>query len=436
MSRSPQRTARAVDVERALNLGRALHAQGRVQDAFAHYQAALAAAPEHPDALHLIGVAYLGLGQADFGIAFLRRAIARKPDDGDFRVNLAQALARQGQTAAAAAEMEAACALRPGDAPAHAGLAALREALGQPSAAESAYAAALEIDPKRAEWHEALARLRYRRGALPEAMASAESACALSDAVRMRLNMGFALPGSPLPRPSPAGLLDVSPLLDAAATERACEELDLLVIDDFLPDPMAFRETALRLCERHGSFQQGVNFPGVQTPPQPCGETMQRIASLLGKPLKWDSPDTGALRISLAQDEARADVHVDNPTLPDIYGGVLHLTLPEHSCGGTGFYRHRRSGWARRPDESALRAAGHTSFLDFQKRNLPPNKRQPFATWQREREATWELLFEVPTRFNRLVVFRSDFFHAVGSLCGDTLASGRMVQLFHFESAA
>ena len=94
MSRSLSRPPSAADVETLLNQGRALHAQGRLPEAFAQYQAALAAAPEHPDALHLVGVAYLGLGQAAFGTAFLRRAIARKPDDGDFRVNLANALAR------------------------------------------------------------------------------------------------------------------------------------------------------------------------------------------------------------------------------------------------------------------------------------------------------------------------------------------------------
>jgi hypothetical protein len=125
---------------------------------------------------------------------------------------------------------------------------------------------------------------------------------------------------------------------------------------------------------------------------------------------------------------------VDNPTLPHIYGSVLHLTLPEHCSGGTSFYRHRGSGWARRPDAATLRAAGYALFLDFQKRNLPPNRRQTFAEWKGQRDATWELLFEVPTRFNRLVVFRSDFFHAISGLYGDQLANGRLVQLYHFET--
>ena len=37
-------------------------------------------------------------------------------------------------------------------------------------------------------------------------------------------------------------------------------------------------------------------------------------------------------------------------------------------------------------------------------------------------------------RFNRLVVFRSDFFHAITELFGDRAENGRLVQLLHFEA--
>lgn len=86
---------------------------------------------------------------------------------------------------------------------------------------------------------------------------------------------------------------------------------------------------------------------------------------------------------------------------------------------------------------SALRRSlpeGYASLLEFQKRNLPPNRRMPFAQWLQRREATWEWLFEVPMRFNRLVMFRSDFFHAITTLFGDSFENGRLVQLFHFEA--
>lgn len=429
----PKPARPAVDVERLLAQGRELHAQGRLKDAFSRYQAVLAAEPANDQALHLAGVCYLGLGMADIGMAFLRDAITKRPDAADYRVNLASALSRQGQLADAAAELAQACTLRPADAEARAELAGLQQALGRATEAEASYLLAINTGPARAEWHEALARLQYQRWAATEALASAESAYALSDTARQRLTLGFVQPDTATPRPPAAGLLRATSALDFAALEAAAAERDLLVVDDFLPDPLAFRAQALALCEQAATYQQGANFPGVQTPPQPCMAAMQRIADWLGQPLKWDSPDTGALRASLASDAARADVHVDSPTQPHIYGGVLYLSLPEHCQGGTSFYRHRATGWAGRPDAATLKASGYGSFLDFQKRHLPPNRKQSFADWERQRDATWEQLFEIPMRFNRLIVFRSDFFHAISGLFGDSLANGRLVQLFHFE---
>ena len=46
----------------------------------------------------------------------------------------------------------------------------------------------------------------------------------------------------------------------------------------------------------------------------------------------------------------------------------------------------------------------------------------------------WEPVLELPMRFNRLIIFRSDFYHAVTELFGTTVDDGRLVQLFHFEA--
>ena len=432
--RAAPAAAHPVDADAALAQGRALHAQGRLSEAFSLYQAVLSAQPENPDALHLLGVAYLGLRQPALGIAFVRRAIARRPDAADYRMNLATALLQLGQAPEALAEMQRACELRPDDAQGLAMLGGLCVQLERFDEAERRYAAAVALQPDQGAWHEALARLRYLRWAMPEAVQEAQRALALAPRIAERLNMGFAQAESPAPQASPALLLNAAATLDAAALERACIERDLLVIDDFLPDPQAFRAEALRLCATQAQRSANGNFPGVQTPPQPVGATMQRIAGMLGRAVKWDSPDNGALRVSLASDDARADVHVDNPTLPHIFGGVLYLSRPEDCRGGTRFYRHRSTGHDRRPDDAALAGMGHASFLDFQKRHLPINRRLPFAEWQQQRDATWAFLFEVPMRFNRLIVFRSDFFHAITELFGDRAESGRLVQLFHFEA--
>jgi tetratricopeptide (TPR) repeat protein len=429
-------TAARAELQRLIDEGRAQHAQGRLSQAFERYQSAYAIDPQHPDVLHLLGLAYLGMGQAAIGVAFVRRAVAAQPEAAAFRVNLAKALAAQGQWDEAVAQLEAACTLQPEDAGALALLGQVLQQAGRGREAESRYEAALALKPEQADWHAALARLRHARWALPEAMAAAANAWAASPSLRHTLNLGFASPhtGSTLSAAASASRLESTGPMDAAQLEQACLDRDLLVLDDFLEDPLAFREEALRICRAEAARLDDTNFPGVQTPAQPCGAVMQRVADALGRRVKWDSVDHGALRLSVASDDARADVHVDNPTIENIFGGVLYLSLPEHCRGGTSFYRHRESGWERRPDAATLKARGFASFLDFQKRRLPSNKRLPFAQWQQQRDATWERLFEVPMRFNRLVLFRSDFFHAVTELFGDGFENGRLVQLFHFEA--
>jgi hypothetical protein len=48
----------------------------------------------------------------------------------------------------------------------------------------------------------------------------------------------------------------------------------------------------------------------------------------------------------------------------------------------------------------------------------------------------WELLFTVPMRFNRLILFRSYLWHTAGISFGDTPENARLIQLFFWESAA
>ncbi len=64
---------------------------------------------------------------------------------------------------------------------------------------------------------------------------------------------------------------------------------------------------------------------------------------------------------------------------------------------------------------------------------MPVSQVLPFEQWRQRRNAAWDLLFEIPIRFNRLIVYRSDFFHSISELFGDSAENGRLVQLFHFE---
>jgi tetratricopeptide (TPR) repeat protein len=428
--REPGDPATAANPQSLVNESRILLAQGKMSEAFARCQAAYGLAPGHPQVLHLLGIAYIGVGQPDIGMAYIRRAIAADPQAPEFRRNLATALATARRWRDVVEELETYCAMRPDDAQALADLAQAHMSEERHDVARTLLERALALSPGRADWHVALARWHYQRWDMHAAVDNLRQAVALQPGLARTLNIGYVEPTrAATVQPSSVELLEGAPTVSPADLERACLDRDLLVIDDVLADPLRYRAQALALCAQQAERNERLSFPGVQTPPQPCEALMQRVSDALGRALKWDSIDHGAMRISLAADSARADVHVDSPTIENIFGGVLYLSLPQHGRGGTSFYRHRRSGWDRRPAASTLRAAGHGSFLDFQRRNLQPNRTQPFAQWLRQRDETWERIFEVPMRFNRLVVFRSDFFHGITELFGDRAENGRLVQL-------
>ncbi len=431
-----RRSASAQDIEVLLREGRQLHAQGRLNEAFARYQAAVAADPQHADAQHLLGLGYVALGHMDAGLAFIRRAIAQSPNSIDFRANLATALVQLGRHGEAEQELQNACAMTPGDVELRIALAVQQARMLRFDAAIASYARAAELAPQRADVHESLARLRYQADDLAAAVSSAQQAVALAPARAARLNMGHAAAqGQPAPR-ADISVLNASTALSADDLRQACRDRDLLVIDDFLTDPMSVRAEAIALHGQRSRELPHSNFPGAQSLAQPCQPLMQRMADAIGRSIKWDSLDNGALRVSLAADKARADVHLDSPLLQDIYGAVLYLSLPEHSQGGTSFFRHRASGWDRRPTDAQLQTGGYRSLLDFQQRGLPAPRSLPFTEWQQQRETTWDWMFEVPMRFNRLIIYRSNFFHAISNLFGDHADNGRLVQLFHFETIA
>lgn len=426
----------ATEVPALLRDGAASQAQGRWQAAFSAFQAALAASPGHPAALAGLGSSALALGQVDLGLGWLRMAAAADANDAGIRLTFGRALAQARRLDEAAVELRAALSQSPG-ADAARDLAAVLVRLGALDEAEQWFDTAARQSPGRADLHEALARLQYQRDALDRAVASHQRAAELDPSLTRRLNIGFVRhrPGvSPTAAASSAAALAGDSAAGYDALRRACEDRSLLILDDFLDDPHAYRAQALALDYGAGQDAGPVNFPGAQTAAQACGTIMQRIADALGRDLKWDSPDQGAFRFSGAADTARCDIHVDSESRRDIYAAILYLSLPEHCVGGTAFWRHRATGWERRPSPEQLAAQGYQSFIEFERRWIPIGRQRPFAALREERAAAWDLVLEVPMRFNRLIVYRSDFFHAIGELFGDRAENARLVQLFYFES--
>jgi Flp pilus assembly protein TadD len=168
-----------IDIAALLQRGLADHAAGRLHPAEAAYRQVIAVAPKHADALHLLGVIALQVGQPDAAIAQIRRAIAVRGDFPEAHNNLAGALRALGRLAEAEASCRAALRLRPDFADAHANLGNVQHSRGQPAEAEASYREALRLRPDLDRVHAGLGNLLAEGGRLAEAEASYRHALGL-----------------------------------------------------------------------------------------------------------------------------------------------------------------------------------------------------------------------------------------------------------------
>lgn len=196
----------------------------------------------------------------------------------------------------------------------------------------------------------------------------------------------------------------------------------LIVVDDFLDNATALREAALRLTypEQQGMFpgrnsQERINIEGL-------AEQVSRLVHEPLTPLGFPQSH-GKLRISLASDERRANVHVD----PSHWSGILYLSRPEDCHGGTEFFRHIETNTDRAPyNDAEAKALGFPSAKSMVDTVLERDGRDP---------AKWELTMRVPMRFNRLILLRPWLWHTAGESFGDSLENGRLIYLMFFASA-
>lgn len=357
------------------------------------------------------------------------------------RLQAAQVALARRDVAAALTVLDNTLAAQPRDVPALMLRAGVREALGQAEPAVQDFLAAAAVEPGLALAHFGAAGQLFKLDRLPEAMACHARAVALDATLLADGRPGYALasggngPDAAQPAfaasrchagpgaPTPGALL------------QAVTDCELVVVDDFLPDPNAHRAFALSLPYLDSSAHHHGNFPGRQTRGgHDAPAHTQRLADLLGRDLKWTWPGHGAFRLSPAGSLARSDVHADHGDARIAYAGVLYLSLDAHCQGGTSFWRHRETGWTRPPTPAQAQASRFGSVAGFMQSEVAAaNDRFDRLTSQRTQ---WDLLFEVPMRFNRLIAYRSDHFHSVSSVFGGDPATSRLVQLFFFEPMA
>jgi tetratricopeptide (TPR) repeat protein len=124
------------------------HKSGDLGQAEAGYRGILTKLPNHPQALHMLGVIELQRGNVQSAIALIRRAIQVHPGRPEPWVNLGSALRAIHENDEAISAFERAITLKPDMVLAHTELSRLLMAIGRYEAAISYCEAAVAIDPR------------------------------------------------------------------------------------------------------------------------------------------------------------------------------------------------------------------------------------------------------------------------------------------------
>jgi tetratricopeptide (TPR) repeat protein len=153
----------------AVQRAHAAWAAGRLDEALAESEAAVAEAPRDAYAWGLRGYLLSRSGRKEDALAAYDRAVAFDPLDAVSRNNRGAMLLELGRAEEARAEFDSALALDPKYADALNNRGAALERLGRDQEAASAYRAATEADPEHAKAHSNLGTLAYRQGRADEA---------------------------------------------------------------------------------------------------------------------------------------------------------------------------------------------------------------------------------------------------------------------------
>jgi hypothetical protein len=177
--------------------------------------------------------------------------------------------------------------------------------------------------------------------------------------------------------------------------------LELMIIDNFYTDPDNVRKFALSQ-----PFNVTGNYPGARTKaflPDDVKFCISYWMQFAGPVTHWfeDQGYTGAFQLATAQD--RTWIHSDHH---NTWAGVCYLTPDAPHTGGTGLYRHKETGEHRRI------TTDHEGY-DYTK---------------------WDLFDRIGNKYNRLILYRGDLFHASLDYFGNNPENGRLFQTFFFNT--
>ncbi|HEY2465865.1 MAG TPA: tetratricopeptide repeat protein [Steroidobacteraceae bacterium] len=176
------------------NLGLVLQMQGKLEEAAATYQRALSYKPDYAEALGNLGNTLRALGKLEEAVACYGRALRYQPAYAEVHSNLGNVLLAQGKYAEALASHGRALTHKPDYAEAHNNLGLVLLEQGNVDAAVASYQRALTYKPAYAEAHINLGNALRERGQSAEAAASYQRALSLDqDNTEARLGLATAM---------------------------------------------------------------------------------------------------------------------------------------------------------------------------------------------------------------------------------------------------
>jgi len=187
----------------------------------------------------------------------------------------------------------------------------------------------------------------------------------------------------------------------------------IVFIDDFLEDPQALVEAACQSrFERPATLDEHKGYPGLRAL-APASYT-QTLAELLDPLIKVNFQVPGhldvkvglsAFSLTTVQPDQLGPLqrtpHFDAST-PYYMAALLWLCDERH--GGTGFYRHKATGWQR------ITAENRERYLDVHHEEV--NRRRPPPRYFDDSDEHFTFLGMMPARFNRLVVYPGSLLHS------------------------
>jgi len=159
-------------LQQAIELAVQHHTAGELSKAESIYQQILKSDPNHPVALHLLGMVANQSGKNDIAVDFIKKALALRPDYVEAHNNLGNVLVDVGKLDDAVTSYQKVLEFEPDLAGVHNNLGNAQQQLGRLDEALDSFQMALSIEPNLAEAHNNLGLVLQETGKLEEALES------------------------------------------------------------------------------------------------------------------------------------------------------------------------------------------------------------------------------------------------------------------------